>query len=58
MTETLELWWTCNRCGHQFILREGDELIDYTDKKCEFCRQGIYKEVELYRYGKQIKVIE
>ena len=53
MTKT-ELWWTCNRCGYQVIIEEGEEFNDFTGEECSFCRDGRYGECEVYRNGVKI----
>jgi len=44
----VELWWTCDNCGDNQIINEGEEFNDLTGEACGFCRNGNYGYCEIY----------
>lgn len=58
MSDEIEFWWTCDNCGHEVIINEGEEFNNYSNEPCGFCQNGHYGKCTIVKVGKQISEFE
>lgn len=48
MPHDIHIVYSCFNCGHEIHIENDDELINYLNEDCNFCRDGKYLQLEVF----------